>query len=140
MEAIRDNRKLSVWNERLLWGMFIVYSFVALELLVLLVLNLLNEIELTIRLLELLKPLKNYINVLYFVLYIVWNTLFFIWLYRSYGNVHSVKKEGLYNKSLIVWAWFIPFANLILPFRLLKSLYASTLEITDEASESERKK
>ena len=140
MGRLRDNRKLAVWNERLLWGMFAVYSFVALEQLSLFALNLLDEIELWIRLFELLKPLKVYVNSLYFISYLVWNCLFFIWLYRCYSNIHLVKKEGLYSKGLIVWAWFIPFANLILPFRLLKSLYSSTLDLVGDASAVELKK
>src|SRR3990167_2087564 len=135
MEVIRDNWKLAIWIERLLWAMFTVYSFIALELLVLMMLNLLKEFEFASRLFELLGPLKNYINTLYFILYIVC-----IWLFRAYSNIHAVKKEGLYTKSLIVWAWFIPFVNLILPFRVLKSLYSSGLEMTGEAGELQLKK
>ena len=98
-------------------------------------LNLLKEFEFGLQLFELMKPIKTYVHTLYFILYIVWNILFFIWLYRAYSNIHFLKKDGLYPKGLIIWAWFIPFANLILPFRLLKSLYSSALEAIGDTSE-----
>ncbi|MDH4474223.1 MAG: DUF4328 domain-containing protein [Fluviicola sp.] len=140
MDRLNDNTKLSIWNERLLWGMFIVSSFIALELCILFVLNLFDRIELWMRFFDLVKPLRLYVNGCYFVLYISWNCIFFSWLYRSYSNVHLLKKEGLHAKSSIVWAWFIPIVNLYLPFRILKSLYSSELELTGESNALELKK
>jgi hypothetical protein len=60
-------------------------------------------------------------------LYWVTAIAFLIWLHRAYRNVTTLGAEGL--ESTPGWAvgvWFIPFANLIYPFKVLREVYKAS--------------
>ncbi len=49
---------------------------------------------------------------------------FLIWLYRSYGNLSPLRARNLeHSPGWAVGWWFIPFANLVKPFQVVRELY-----------------
>lgn len=56
------------------------------------------------------------------------------WHARAGGNVHALGHEGLeFSGSSHAWWWFVPFANLVMPYRAMKELLrSSTAESTDD--------
>lgn len=49
---------------------------------------------------------------------------FLIWEYRSFNNLSALKARNLeYSPGWAVGWWFIPFANLVKPFQVMRELY-----------------
>lgn len=49
---------------------------------------------------------------------------FLIWLYRCYNNLSALKARYLeFSPGWAVLWWFIPFANLVKPFQVVRELY-----------------
>ncbi len=50
--------------------------------------------------------------------------LFLIWEYRAFGNLSALKARNLeFSPGWSVGWWFIPFANLVKPFQVVRELY-----------------
>ncbi len=50
--------------------------------------------------------------------------LFLIWEYRSFNNLSALKARNLeYSPGWSVGWWFIPFANLVKPFQVMRELW-----------------
>ncbi|MBS1798098.1 MAG: DUF4328 domain-containing protein [Acidobacteria bacterium] len=50
--------------------------------------------------------------------------LFLIWLYRSFNNLSALKAKHLeFTPGWAVGWWFIPFANLVKPFQVVRELW-----------------
>ena len=55
---------------------------------------------------------------------IVTAILFLIWLYRAFDNLSALKANHLeFTPGWSVGWWFIPFANLVKPFQVVRELY-----------------
>ena len=52
--------------------------------------------------------------------------LFLMWFRRAYYNLHQLKNNLSYTDGWAVGSWFIPFANWVLPYRIMKEIYDST--------------
>lgn len=53
--------------------------------------------------------------------------LFLVWLHRAYANLSALRSES--NEFSPGWAigwWFIPFANLVKPYQVMRSLWAES--------------
>ena len=49
---------------------------------------------------------------------------FLIWLYRAYGNLSPLQARNLeFSPGWAVGWWFIPFANLVKPFQVVREVY-----------------
>lgn len=66
--------------------------------------------------------------------YIASVVLFLVWLYRAHKNLGSMKPAHLeYSPGWAVGWWFIPFANLVKPFQVVREVWwESDPEIPDE--------
>jgi len=63
--------------------------------------------------------------ILEFVIYITTAVFFLMWIHRAYKNLHALNPANRLNYSpgLAVGSFFIPFANLILPYRVVKEIW-----------------
>jgi len=69
------------------------------------------------------------------LLSIVSFVFFVLWLRRAYFNLHiSGVKELQYSEGWAAGGWFIPFANFIIPYRIVKDTWTgvSTVVLTDK--------
>ncbi len=48
---------------------------------------------------------------------------FIMWLWRAYSNLHALGCHDLYNRAWTVAAWFIPFLNLYLPYKIMQTMF-----------------
>jgi hypothetical protein len=52
---------------------------------------------------------------------------FLIWLHRAYGNLSPLKAQNLeFSPGWAVGWWFIPLANLVKPFQIVRELYVKS--------------
>lgn len=59
---------------------------------------------------------------------------FLVWLYRCYNNLSALKARNLeFSPGWAVGWWFIPFANLVKPFQVVREVYnESSPDFDDE--------
>ena len=51
-------------------------------------------------------------------------TVFLVWMHRAYKNLETFGERDLtFTPRAAVWAWFIPFANLVRPFKAMTELW-----------------
>ncbi len=62
--------------------------------------------------------------IFWIVIIISLNIFFLIWMYRSYKNLQAFNRENLRSSpaGAVFW-WFIPFANLIIPLRIINEIW-----------------
>jgi hypothetical protein len=53
---------------------------------------------------------------------VVTGIAWFVWLHRAVANVRAVGGQTAFTPGWAVGWWFIPFANLVQPYRILRSL------------------
>ncbi|PYS70839.1 MAG: hypothetical protein DMF69_12330 [Acidobacteria bacterium] len=58
---------------------------------------------------------------------------FLIWLYRSYRNLASFGYSSRYSLGMAVGSFFIPFANLIIPYQIIKELWQKSVPENEAA-------
>ena len=64
------------------------------------------------------------LSVLQMPLRFICATFFLIWLYRCYNNLSALKARNLeFTPGWAVGWWFIPFANLVKPFQVVREVY-----------------
>lgn len=62
--------------------------------------------------------LMSGVGLLRSIVSIVFTVFLCKWTYRAYKNLYWFGAQGLEAKpKLVVWSWFIPFANLVYPYR-----------------------
>lgn len=47
---------------------------------------------------------------------------FILWMHRAHKNIASTNWNLMYAPPLSIWSWMIPFANLFLPFLIMKEM------------------
>ena len=68
--------------------------------------------------------LVNTIAVLEFPLRIATGIAFLFWVHRAYSNLSALKARNLeFTPGWAVGWWFIPFANLVKPFQVIRELF-----------------
>lgn len=59
--------------------------------------------------------------------YLLLIVFFILWMRRAYHNLHQSGIEGLqYTAGWAAAAWFVPFANFVIPFRIVKEIWNET--------------
>jgi hypothetical protein len=59
--------------------------------------------------------------------------VFLIWKYRSYANLHAAQIEGLeFSPAWSIGWYFVPVANLWMPFRAMQGLYRASVQGNDK--------
>jgi hypothetical protein len=69
---------------------------------------------------------EQFLSVTVLVLYIITAIVFLFWFRRAYNNLHVVVARPAYPASAATSAWFIPFVNIIRPYRVAADLYEQT--------------
>ncbi len=55
---------------------------------------------------------------------IVTGIVFLVWVYRTYNNLSALKSRNLeFSPGWAVGWWFIPFANLVKPFQIVREIF-----------------
>ena len=68
--------------------------------------------------------LQSILFLLKFFIYVTAVVFFLIWLNRSYNNLYPLKPTHLeYSSGWAVGWWFIPFANLVKPFQVVREIW-----------------
>jgi hypothetical protein len=53
--------------------------------------------------------------------------MFLVWLFRAYANLPSIRSENSeYTPGWAIGWWFIPLANLIKPFQVVRNVWAES--------------
>jgi type IV secretory pathway VirB3-like protein len=70
------------------------------------------------------------------LVYLITVVLFLVWLHRAHKNLPALRAEYLqYSPGWAVGWWFIPFANLVMPFKVVREVWAeSSPDISEEPS------
>ena len=70
---------------------------------------------------------------LQFFVFVLAIVFFLIWLNRAYKNLYSLRPQHLeFSSGWAVGWWFVPFANLVKPFQVVREVWAeSDPEITE---------
>jgi hypothetical protein len=63
---------------------------------------------------------------LYLILLIGWLVSYMMWQYRAVSNVRVLTGDSRTGPGWSVGWWFIPFANLVMPYLILKDLWQRT--------------
>lgn len=64
------------------------------------------------------------LGLLEFPLRIVTGIVFLVWVYRAYNNLFALKARNLeFTPGWAVGWWFIPFANLVKPFQVIREIF-----------------
>lgn len=64
------------------------------------------------------------ISILEILLRLAVIVVFLIWLYRSFNNLSALKARNLeFSPGWAVGWWFVPFANLVKPFQVVRELW-----------------
>ena len=72
--------------------------------------------------------------VLTVLVYVATVIFFCVWLYRAHGNLTAfgTPRNGLeYSSGLAVGSFFIPFANLIIPYRAVREVWQKSIPLGD---------
>ncbi len=69
------------------------------------------------------------------ILYLATGVLWLVWCYRTYANLLEVGCRRISSSlaASIYW-WFVPFANLLMPFRITKEIWYRS-ELSNEFAE-----
>src|ERR1044072_652915 len=65
------------------------------------------------------------LGILELMIYLTTVVFFCMWLYRSYNNLRAFDQWGVpdYSAGLAVGSFFIPFVNLVLPYRCVREVW-----------------
>ncbi len=89
---------------------------------------------------EAIEPTRMAMGLVFLVnlpTHIVIIVVFLIWIYRSYANLSALRSTNL--KESPGWAvgwWFIPFANFVKPYLVMKEIWRESQPRTEENIES----
>ncbi|BDD08248.1 hypothetical protein FUAX_06800 [Fulvitalea axinellae] len=73
------------------------------------------------------QVLESIIALAVFGLMIVSIVVFLNWFRRAYGNLHRAGVKHLeYSETMAIWAFFIPFVNLVRPYSIMKEIWNDT--------------
>ena len=74
------------------------------------------------------------VNDLAYVFRIISGVIFLIWLFRAYNNLRKIGGFLFYSNSWVVGSWFVPFVNLVRPFKIVKEIHEETDKLLDKYS------
>ncbi len=62
----------------------------------------------------------TFFDALGFLMYFAIAVFFMIWSYKAQANLNVIGRENVKNTpGSAVWSWFVPFVNLVLPFKIM---------------------
>lgn len=89
-------------------------------------------------LIDSLSAIEGVVSLLFILVYIASVVLFVIWMSRAYKNLLYFRTTGLeHSPRWAVGSFFVPFANLVVPYRAVKEIWlASSPELDVSGSDS----
>ena len=75
-----------------------------------------------------LKNTNTLISLILFLLFLVLLRTGFKWIYAAALNARAMDRSLTISPSFSAWSFFIPFINLIAPFKALKDIYKTSLK------------
>lgn len=77
---------------------------------------------------------QQLIAIVIVIAYIVSITTFIMWFRRAYYNLHQRAEVLSYTEGWAAGAWFVPFVNLVRPYKIMTELYQQTYALFDSKS------
>ena len=69
------------------------------------------------------------VGIIQFLVYVATIVVFCMWLHRSYRNLPALGARNIaYSPGWAVGSFFVPFVNLIIPYRAVKELWEKSLQ------------
>lgn len=65
----------------------------------------------------------GFFSFVFIIIYIISAVTFIMWFRRAYYNLHQKISDLSYTESWAAIGWFIPLANLVVPYVIMKDLY-----------------
>lgn len=75
---------------------------------------------------------ESVIAILYLIAFTASAAFYIQWFRRAYWNLHTQTKNLEYTEGWAAGAWFVPFVNLVRPYKIMKELYQETDRIITE--------
>lgn len=72
---------------------------------------------------------EGIIGIMYLIAYIISVVTFIMWFRRAYYNLHLRAKNLSYSDDWAAGSWFVPFMNLVRPYKIMKELYERTIDL-----------
>jgi len=79
---------------------------------------------------------QRIIAVVYLIAYIISGITFIRWFRRAYFNLHVKMNHLSFSEGWAAGSWFIPFVNLVRPFKIMTELYKATDNLLKVTSQS----
>ncbi len=94
--------------------------------------NSLNGVEITE---ELALENDNRIELaqkVYYLFYLISTVTFILWFRRAYFNLHKLIDGLSFTENWAALCWFIPFINLVRPYKIMKELYSVSIVLLNK--------
>lgn len=72
----------------------------------------------------------------YFIVHFITIISFLLWFRRAYSNLHQLVPKLSYNENWALFGWFVPFINLIRPYKIMHELHFKAQEILVEKKQT----
>ncbi|WP_192347076.1 DUF4328 domain-containing protein [Algoriphagus sp. Y33] len=128
MKKFRDNQERGKWAK--------IGLSLAITLTVILTVSNIFQLELLLRWssgaevdmfeAEMNDTRQEIIVIVYFLCMILAAISFLFWFRRAYFNLHQKLKTLEFNEGWAVGSWFVPFLNLVRPYKIMKELYSES--------------
>ena len=69
------------------------------------------------------------IGILSFLVFFISGILFLMWFFRSYSNLHQLKRKLSYRRGWAIAGWFVPIVSWYMPYQIMKELYVESKKI-----------
>jgi len=75
---------------------------------------------------------QQIIGIVHLLVYIFSAVTFIQWFRRAYFNLHTKVNTLAHEEGAAGYSWFVPFVNLVRPYKIMKELYTETEELLEK--------
>jgi hypothetical protein len=68
----------------------------------------------------------------YFLLFVVTGVVFVTWMGKAHRNLGAFGTRSGFTSGQVKWAFFIPFINLVRPYRVMKAIWQGSVPVDDK--------
>ncbi len=130
LNAIRPNAKRAKIAQLFVWSVMAIeiLSIGSSYLQIVLLNSFLNDEEVTDLMINSNDTREQWMGITYLILFAISAFTFILWFRRAYFNL-SVRTSINNGEGWAAGAWFVPFMNLIRPYRIMEELFAKTTQL-----------
>jgi len=130
MNGLRPNGQRGNIAMTLIWIILVIdiFIFVFSVINLYLWMQISNGEEISETLAIICETALNTLRYLFIASYIVSAVTFICWFRRAYYNLGTITGSTGYGEGWAAGAWFVPIANLFIPYNIMKELYEKTDE------------